>query len=361
MHRIMQNPIVQFLLERNAAASALFNDDREQREEYRRQHPTEIAALKCMDGRLNLAVMTETPTGIIQPFRNIGGLFDLGWPYFGSIFEKWVNYCLAKGRPCLAFVTYHFSKGDTHRGCAGHAYNTPNAIACAVRQHAQIWEYADRRFTAAARNNLYPIVVGIETDEDALVLQGMNGQSLDLSTMSASTTEEEMLKEIVKLYPDMSRLMGRDLLPLLMGNLRHIAKIRAMQRPITDAEHKEQVLVIGRGVDWLHLPNKALIVGPYSYNLGGPIGTAGKLLLANLREGRIPADQGVVLMSSAVYRGDDEGERARAPEKAISMAKFAYATLKEQVPELIEHLHCLVGTSNADTRLLTPMLFDPNS
>ena len=27
--------------------------------------------------------------------------------------------------------------------------------------------------------------------------------------------------------------------------------------------HQEQVLAVGRGFDWLHIPNKALIVGPY--------------------------------------------------------------------------------------------------
>jgi hypothetical protein len=26
---------------------------------------------------------------------------------------------------------------------------------------------------------------------------------------------------------------------------------------------QEQVLAVGRGFDWLHIPNKALIVGPY--------------------------------------------------------------------------------------------------
>jgi hypothetical protein len=69
---------------------------------------------------------------------------------------------------------------------------------------------------------------------------------------------------------------------------------------------QEQVLAVGRGFDWLHLPNKALIVGPYrfvdfkhcckafrmtrfiSYNLGDPIATAGSLLLSNLKDGRIP-------------------------------------------------------------------------
>ena len=47
-----------------------------------------------MDGRLNLALMTETPPGIVQPFRNIGGKFDLGWPYFGILMREWVDYAV---------------------------------------------------------------------------------------------------------------------------------------------------------------------------------------------------------------------------------------------------------------------------
>ncbi|MDX9707578.1 MAG: hypothetical protein RBT86_08365, partial [Azospira sp.] len=47
------------------------------RERYLARHPTAIAVLKCMDGRINIPVATQTPLGIIQPFRNLGGIFDL--------------------------------------------------------------------------------------------------------------------------------------------------------------------------------------------------------------------------------------------------------------------------------------------
>jgi hypothetical protein len=45
------------------------------RERYLARHPTAIAVLKCMDGRINIPVATNTPLGIIQPFRNLGGMF----------------------------------------------------------------------------------------------------------------------------------------------------------------------------------------------------------------------------------------------------------------------------------------------
>ncbi|HTJ55476.1 MAG TPA: hypothetical protein VL380_08670, partial [Nitrosospira sp.] len=65
------------------------------RKRYLAEHPTAIAVLKCMDGRINLPVMTNTPPGILMPFRNLGGAFDLGWPYLGEVLshhvQGWVN------------------------------------------------------------------------------------------------------------------------------------------------------------------------------------------------------------------------------------------------------------------------------
>ena len=103
--------------------------------------------------------------------------------------------------------------------------------------------------------------MGIETDSDALVLHGVNAQVLDLATVDKTLTDEALRVQLQQLYPDMQWQMLNDLLPLLRGNLEHIAQIRAANRPIAEAEHKEQILAIGRGFDWLHLPNKALIIG----------------------------------------------------------------------------------------------------
>lgn len=43
------------------------------RQRYLAEHPTAIAVLKCMDGRINIPVATNTPAGILMPFRNLGG------------------------------------------------------------------------------------------------------------------------------------------------------------------------------------------------------------------------------------------------------------------------------------------------
>jgi len=44
-----------------------------ERSRYLAQHPTADAAFKCMDGRINIPVATNTPHSIVPPFRNLGG------------------------------------------------------------------------------------------------------------------------------------------------------------------------------------------------------------------------------------------------------------------------------------------------
>ena len=89
------------------------------RERHRARHPTAIAVLKCMDGRINIPIATNTPPGIIQPFRNLGGFFDLGWPHLGEVIEHYVHDRVRSGQRVLMFITYHFSRGEPHRCCAG--------------------------------------------------------------------------------------------------------------------------------------------------------------------------------------------------------------------------------------------------
>lgn len=343
------NPIITFLLEHNKRQSELFcsPDAALARRQYRATHPTEIAALKCMDGRLNLAVQTQTPPGIIQPFRNIGGMFDIGWPYFGEIASGWVNYAISKGRSGVILVTYHYSKGDAHRGCRGFNYDTEAAKAYTRDLSNQI-----ERVFGTEHKVIYPIQVGIETDDEALIVHGKNGETLNLAEEPAAT-EDALRQRVEKLYPDMGKQMAVDIVPLFLGNQRHIAAIRASNRPVVNTEHREQVLVVGRGMDWLHLPNKALIVGPYSYNLREPIVAAAGILLDNIKKGRVPEQDGLVLLTSAAYREDAGFEKLRAIEKARSFADFALDAIYEAVPEIKPHLYLLASIVDLNTRLLT--------
>lgn len=339
-------------LDLNAARNAEFTSAKATlaRRQYRAQHPTHIIALKCMDGRLLLPHITGTPIGIIEPFRNIGGQFDLGWPYFAYLIKDEIDYAISKARNVLILVTYHFSKSDAHKGCAGHGYDTKAAIAASHKLVAQF----DNVFGGYPHGTIYPILVGIETDEDALTFHGVNESMLSVAK-EEEVTRDEIKTKLMRLYPDMNDCMISDLLPLVVGNYKHIAEVRQTQRPVVDLDHREHILGVGRGFDWLHVPNKALIVGPYSYDLALPIGKAAGIVLSNIDNGgepRIPKDEGILIMSSAGYRDVTGFEKGLAIEKAKSLAKLTLATIEERVPQLKKYLlEPLIGTVNSNTRL----------
>src|SRR4030067_1016074 len=70
--------------------------------------------------------------------------------------------------------------------------------------------------------------------------------------------------------------------------------------PTLDVEHREWMICVGRGFDFLHMPNLALIIGPYSPDLAEPIRIAAGIIEDNMRAGRIP-DDGFLLLASVPY------------------------------------------------------------
>jgi hypothetical protein len=57
-------------------------------------------------------------------------------------------------------------------------------------------------------------------------------------------------------YPDMPERVLHDLVPLVKGNIEHITEIRALHRNLDlDTVHREWIICIGRGFDFLHIPN----------------------------------------------------------------------------------------------------------
>ncbi|MBK7423526.1 MAG: hypothetical protein IPJ48_10720 [Propionivibrio sp.] len=303
------------------------------RERYLAEHPTAIAVLKCMDGRINIPFATNTPTGILMPFRNLGGMFDLGWPHLGEVLAHHVQRMVSEGRRVLFLITYHWSKGDPARGCAGFAYNTQAAI-----EHTQEIRGQVEHIFGSGHGTVYPLVCGFETDEDALVIHGVDGRTLDLATLGAwdVTTLEPRL---AALLPDMSAQMRADLLPLLAGNLEHIAQVREQVRRherTLDIEHREWMICLGRGFDFLHTPNLALIIGPYSPDLADPIRKAAGIIEDNMKTERIPAD-GFLLLASVPY--DEIGvDRARAELKSRFLSGFAANVIRAEYPTLARRM-----------------------
>ncbi len=310
---------------------------------YLAQHPTDIVALKCMDGRINIPVATQTPPGIIQPFRNLGGMFHLGWPHLNETLAHHILRTVRGGRQTLALITYHFSKGDPRRGCAGFNYDTHAAIAHTRTVKAQVEDVFGRE-----HGGVYPIVCGFETDEDALILHGAEDGELNLAELTPADADT-LAPRLAALFPDMSQQMRDDLLPLLAGNLKRIAQVRSQDRAL-DIEHREWMICVGRGFDFLHMPNLALIIGPYSPNLEDPLRKAASIILNNMRTGRIP-DDGFLMLASAPY--EELGvDRARAVVKARFMAEFTADIISREFPVLADKMYRRTAVLNWQSRAL---------
>src|SRR6185436_21183432 len=99
---------------------------------------------------------------------------------------------------------------------------------------------------------------------------GLHGDIFDVA-QNTELNEAELKTQLQKMYPDMKNQVLNDLLPLVVGNQEHVAELLENPRPLADANHKEQVLGIGRGFDWLHQHNKAQLIGPFGYTLADAI------------------------------------------------------------------------------------------
>jgi hypothetical protein len=332
---------IEWLMEHARKYSELFSSSEVfiARQRYQAEHTSAIAALKCMDGRINLSVATHTPLGIIQPFRNLGGVFDLGWPHLGEVLANYVHDQVSTGRRVLLLITYHYSKGDKYRGCAGFNYDTEEARAFTYNIKKQV-----EHVFGAGHGTVYPLVCGFETDEEALVLHGSNGKTLDISELAVHD-QYGLRPRLEEMFPDMPSQIRYDLEPLVLGNIDRIVEVRKTDRTL-DIEHHEWVICIGRGFEFLHMPNLALIIGPYSPNLEDPIHRAAGIVDENMRAGRIP-DDGFLLLASVAY-AEVGIDRARAELKSRFLSKFAADVIRTTHPDFARKM--LVRTAVLDRR-----------
>ncbi len=252
-----------------------------------------------------------------------------------------MQYSISRGRHCIVFVTYHYSRGEPHRGCRGFNYDTAAARDTAIKLKKQF----DSVYGSGA---VIPIVCGIETDMDSLILHGEDECVIDLADVEV-TSQVELETLLRSMYPSIPERIISDLIPLVRGNINHIAEVRTSNRPIEELEHKEWVLGVGRGFDWLHLINTAFIIGPFDPNLSSAIETAANLLKSNIDHARIDP-HGIVLLTSAAYRDAAGSEHNLAKEKALFLSKFALDIIKQKVPDLVPYLQILTGCTDLNTR-----------
>ncbi len=348
---------IELLLEINEKNSREFIKQEEAKIIYRRMYGTEFAVLKCMDGRLLFTDLTKTPLGIIQPYRNLGGIFHLGWPFFQQAIEGWKKYAESKDRDSVVFVTYHFSKGDKHRGCKGHEYDDDKARNSSLELKKE-FDYVYGPASLQSRNKLFAIQVGIETDWESLILHGENGESIDLAEVFDSS-EDNVKKILLSLYPSIYSVAPnviRDFVPLVKGNILHTQEIKKSNRPVQEASHREWIVAVGRGFDWLHEPNQALIVGPWQDNLSDPIKTAISLVKKNKEEGLLEGKK-IVLLTSGIYRETQWEEPRLAELKSRYLKDIAMGVIQKDFKELLPDLEVLMTTVDLNTRKINVIDF----
>lgn len=310
---------------------------------YRNKHRTKVCVSKCMDGRLHIPHATKTPLGIIKSFRNIGGDFNLGWSYLSSVIDEFIEYALAEGSKVLFLLTYHYSRGDHHRGCAGHDYDTDKAF-----ESVMVFKEQLERVYGSDHDVVCPVLCGFETDLDALILHGDMGEIVDLAEVNDSS-QSNVDSLLANLFQKMPKDILRDFAPLVQGNIEHIAEVKAHGRPIIDVQHKESVLAVGRGFDWFHKPNEALIIGPYQPNLDDAIRKGLGIIKSNLEQGRILMEEGVVTLASATFANPCV-KRRRAIERAKFLSEMIMGIVDDDFPELKEFIHPLAVVTDLNTQ-----------
>ncbi len=359
-----------FLLGHNARISAEFMGEptRSERERYMSQHPTEILVFKCMDGRLHLTMMSELPTGAVDPYRNIAGKFDLGWPKLCTDIKAKVTEASAKGQRLLALCSYHYASGCRERGCRGMQYDTNAARGEAEKLATQFLDV----FAGGARAAVIPLVMGIETDEEALIFEAFHDDTdqLTFSLLTSKTSLKRLdtrdfaarvpdaaavLAAVTSLLPGVDRQLAKDLAPIVINNAKHIYERRQLNLPIIELDHKETVIAVGTGFDWLHVPNKAFIIGPYDHLWPQHVATAASIVTPNVD---LAANDGIVLITSA-YCSDQPGSYGwkLAENTAKYYAKVSQEAIVAQKTLLAKtKVHVLVGVVDRATLKFHPVV-----
>ena len=95
-----------------------------------------------------------------------------------------------EGRRVLILVTYHHSRGDRSRGCSGFDFDLEAARSSAFAFRRQL-----ESVFGTDHQIVYPIVIGIETDEDALTLHGDRGTAIDLAAIETGSSGEKRTRK----------------------------------------------------------------------------------------------------------------------------------------------------------------------
>lgn len=339
-----------YLLDLSKAHARVFAEQRPEREAYKRKHPTRKKVYKCADGRLNGALYTRTPMGILEPVRNLGGFFRLGWPALHGDLLQWYFDARKRGQRSLVFVTYHKSRGARHRGCAFFDGDDARAIASA----RSFKEQFDRALVSEfGRDQLCVLLMGFETDNEALVLHNERGEQVDLyADVVRHGSGHSFVKDLPRFFAGEHEQIINDLTPLVEGNLNHIQSVmQQSNRDLdVDADHHEFAFLVGRGFGWLHEANTAFILGAFDITMRPRLAKVVELARKNLFEGK--TDGKLVHMACAPYYEPSGYHPAIAREKAWDLHNATMDVVKETAGDILPFLDTAVAVVDMQTQQL---------
>lgn len=346
----MSRILVTKLMRQNRSASAryLSPDEYAKRKRYRDTYRSAKKASKCSDERIALSEITMTPQGIIEPFRTIGGRFSLGMPYYQKLVAEWVqrNYFGNDHLACIAFLTYHWDETDEHLGCRGFHYDVE-----AARDH--IRKLRGQYIRDFGLEQVQPIMLGIETHSQRLIFHGSHDEIFDLRD-AVGMSDGALFKKISDLYPGIKDQVAHDLVPIMTGNTQYFQSLGHSERSHLDFRHSGNILAVGRGFDWLD-KGQAMIVGPFDLDMAKQIETASDVIWQNWKDDVIEAEDGIVLLASAVY-WHQSTEYYLACDKAVELAQFTHHIVsnhsKKEVREMASMWEPLVGVVDMNSRKL---------
>ncbi len=190
---------------------------------------------------------------------------------------------------------------------------------------------------------------GVETDSQSLIIH--DGSGAASRRMSDMPDDEEAVRELVRgFFTDMPKRIIDVLAPRLAGNVRHAAEMRKTRHEPEDLDHKERIVAVGQGFDWLHRPNFALIINDLESTLDDTIGKSAGIIKENRDAGRIPADR-ALFFASVPYESPGY-ERRAAVERARYLTRLGLESIRKFHPDLEGFFKPLTAVMEWDTRLI---------
>ncbi len=306
---------------------------RHARKFFKSKYGVRISFDGCMDGRVYFSTITGTQAGYIdETFKVAGTKFELGHPYFGQIKEQWCRGNISQGFRSLQIISYHFSASDKHLGCKGHGYDTEKARQWTynlAEQYRIMHDTEGQRFL--------PVVVGIETDSCSLVIHGKDPNQTFEVLKYQGASAEDIKEQLFGLFPNAADELLSVITEFVLGNQKYIeTHSQAVIAKLVNADHAEQVLVLGRGAEWIFqttneqkdppLNNFALWICPVTNDYEHHVDVAFDLLASNIEKGNIDPEDGIVFLSSGMY-GNKEWDPGK--EHALLKANFFETIIKE--------------------------------